>query len=588
MPSLTSGASIMGAGSGVSALVKSASTLQYDIEEANDEAAENAFANDHSDTGLQTYEAYLAPRITQLQTMGTGSAIVHAQTLEDDAQNAVKSNVTYNIQQENIQLMATGDSGTVAGYQQKMNVIAQEYSTIQSTDPTATDELSTLESEYYSASQSMQSAQQTAATAATSLANTSDAVNAADNEHVADTYADMIKDLNNEVENAGPAGTNTAIKNWLASPTGKSYIAGLQTMGVTIPKGAAPNYFDLVNGAVQAQIQAHTLSAQALAGSTDASAPYDIEEQTQEAYALQNGMTTTSTIAGDMSITDIETAAANPAMYVSEENADGTWTMKVSTITGYKTEGTTTDVNGNKVPNVVPIYSGQLSSSLSSAEAGQAPVKQLQKLGFTVLSESGGGYMVQANTNKTKSTAALPSYMQRLMSTKNNAFYVVPKADGTIQFTMPDKNGAPQIIQIATDSKGLTGAFNMTSGKPQAMGGEYGFDEAQNSLVNAAAITRAHQTAIVNTIKANATPPELQATQQKAITQLTTLNPKAAPTPATSIPKVAAPKIAPAPTPAPAKAAPTPSNTGSNVVERAATDVGHAAESVVSDIGKLF
>lgn len=587
MPSLTSGASITGAGSGVSALVKSAATLQSQLEEAEDDTMAQNFADDHSDAGLQAYEAYLTPRITQLQTGGTGADILRATTLVGDANDAVKDNVSFNVQTENMQLNESGIADTVAGYQQKMNVISQEYSTLQASNPGDIDTLTTLESQYYSASQSMQSAQQTAATAATTLANASAGVSAANNEHVADSYATMIKQLNNEVESAGPAGTNTAIKNFLASPTGVKYVAGLQKMGVKVPAGAAPNYFDIVNAGVQGQIQAHTLSAQALAGSTDASAPYDANQQSNDASNLSTGITTTSTVAGDMSIGDLATAAANPGMYVPEENTDGTWTMKISNIIGSKVEGTTTDVNNNTVPNVVPIYSGKLSSSLSSAEAGQPVVKQLTNLGFTVLNSTQGVYMVQANNTKTKINPALPSYLQHLMSQKNNAFPIIPMADGTLRFTMPDKNGAPQIIQLATDSKGLTGAFNMTSGKPQAMGGEYGFDEAQNTLISSAAITRAQNTALVSTIKANATPPELQATQQKTVADLTTINPKAEPTPATTVPKVAAPKAAPAPA-APVKAAPTPSNTGSNVAERAATDVGHAAEAVGSAIGSAI
>lgn len=561
-------------------LVKSAATLQNEEAEYNDEIAKINWDNSgYTDAAFQEYQTYLQGRVGTLTSDGTPTDLTKAAEMTQDIVTATHSNISYHIQQDNIQVMSQGDGGTASGYLSKMNVIGAQYQTAVSIgDTTLAD---SLESQYYSVSQSYQSALQTSATAATTLANAQDSTGAANNEHVATTLTDQLKQLNTALSEAGPNGTNTAIQNWMKS---SNVVATMKTLGVTVPGGAQPNYFDIVSGVTQAMANSHYQAYLALQGSTDASAPLDAQTYYQDAANLMGGVTKVSTMAGDMTLQDVQTASANPKMYVASENADGTWAYKQSSIVGYTTQGTTTNVNGQTVPNVVPEYSG----TLSKATANQSDVNSLQKLGFTVLTKSGSsisnGYQVEANTNK------LPTYLQKLMPSKNATFYVQAMANGSYQFVLPNSSGASQIISLATDGTGKTGAFDTTSGKPQAMGGEYGFDESANSMINSAAITQTRNAALQKQVATQAQAAQAQASAEKAAAAgKTTLAPLSkAPAPAPL--KAPAPAPLPAPKAAPnalQKAASAP-NTSGNVVERAATDVGHAVEGAIGAIGSLF
>jgi hypothetical protein len=482
----------VGTGS-ASSLVKSATTLQNDLNSYNDEVQKVTFENSgYTDSSTQAYLTYLNSRVSSLQSSGTVTDQTKAVELQQEMVTAQHSNISYHIQQENIQLMSQGDSGTVAGYQSKMSVIASQYNTAVSIgDTTLAD---SLESQYYSTSQSMQTAEQTAATAAQTLNNTAASTGAANNEHVATTLTDTLKELNNAMSEAGPNGANTAIQNWMKSSNITQTLTGL---GIKVPGGAAPNYFDIVSGVTQAIAQSHYLAAQAMQGSSDTSAPLDVQTYYNDYTNIMYGITKTDTLAGSMSLSDVQEAAANKNMYVASENGDGTWSYKISSITGYQTEGTTTNVNGQTVPNVVPEYSGLLSKTTADPKV-VSNTGPLAKLGFTVITQSGdsitNGYQVEASDK-------LPSYLQRLMPSKNATFYIQVNPKGNMQFVIPNSTGSDQIITLATDTKGLTGAFNVTNGKPQAIGGQYGFDESANTLISAATIVQTKNTALQNVLQ---------------------------------------------------------------------------------------
>lgn len=569
-----------------SSLIKSAATLTNEMDAYNDEVAKVTWDNSgYTDAAFATYTQYLQSRVTTLSASDTPTDQTKAVEMQQDLVTAQHSNISYHIQQANIQIMSQGDGGTAQGYQDKMNVVGAQYQTAVSIgDTTLAD---SLESQYYSLSQSYQNALTTAATASQTLSNASDSTNAANNEHVATTLQDQLKDLNNALSQAGPNGTQTAIQNWMKS---SNITQTMQTLGVTVPGGAQPNYFDLVNGITQAMANSHYQAYLALQGSTDASAPMDAQTYYQDSYALVNGITKVSTLAGDMTMQDVQTASANKNMYVASENADGTWGYKISDIVGYTTQGTTTNVNNQTVPNVVPVYSG----TLAKGTGNQSTINQLQKMGFNVVTKSSdsitNGYQVEATSN-------LPSYLKKLMPSKNASFYVQQMANGTYEFTIPNGTGAPQIISLATDNKNLTGAYNLTSGKPQAIGGQYGFDQSANSLINNAQVTASRNAALQKTIQNfNAqiptTPAAAAANAGAGAKTPSTVNPLKTVTPLT-IPTTKTPAAAPLPAPAPAKpnalqTASKATNTASNPVERAATDVGHAVEGALGAIGSLF
>ena len=534
MPSLTDNFKVGNASA--PSLIKSAATLQNELATYNDDAAKIAYENSgYTDDAYNTYTTYLQGRISTLSSSGTIPDLTKAQTMQQDLITATHSNISYHIQQANIQLMSSGDAGTAAGYQTKMNVIGQQYQTALSIgDTTLAD---SLESQYYSVSQSYQSALQTSATAATTLANAQASTNAANNEHVATTLSGEIKLLNNALAEAGPNGTNTAIKNWMKS---SNIQATMKSLGVNLPNGAQPNYFDIINGVTQAMATAHYNAYLALQGSSDASAPQDAQTEYTNSQNIMYGITKTPTLAGDMTLQDIQTAAANKNMYVASENPDGTWSYKVSNIVGYTTQGTTTNVNGQTVPNVVPVYSG----SLSKTTANSQTISQLQKMGFSMLTSSTGsvanGYQVQASKS-------LPTWLQKLLPSKNSTFYIQKMANGSMQFVVPNASGADQIISIATDSKGLTGGFNMTSGKPKSLGGEYGFDESANSIINSGAVVQARNAALQK---------QVAAAQALKLTSGGVDAPVKPLLAAPAAPKPVAPKPAPLPAPTP-QAAPT-------------------------------
>lgn len=555
-------------------LIKSAATLTNELDSYNDEEAKITFENSgYTDAAYQAYTSYLQGRVSTLSASDTVTDQTKAIGMQQDIVTATHSNISYHIQQANIQVMASDDGGTAQGYQTKMNVVGAQYQTaVAIGDTTLAD---SLESQYYSLSQSYQNA-------LTTSSNSADALSAANGEHTATTLEDSLKDLNDALGEAGPAGTNTAIKNWISS---SGIEKNLNAMGVQLPGGAAPNYFDIVSGITQAMANAHYNAATAMQGSSSEDAPMDVQTYYADYTNIMNGITSMPTLGGSMTLQAMQTAAANPNMYVASENADGTWSYKVSDIVGYTTKGTTTNVNNQVVPNVVPVYSGNLTKTYGN----QSTISKLQKMGFNVITTSSSsitnGYQVEAS-NK------LPSYLQKLMPSKNAAFYVQQMPNGTMQFVIPDSTGAPQIITLATDNKNLTGAFNTTTGKPTAVGGQYGFDESTNSLINAGEATQARTTALRNQINTVQAAKTAQAVAIKALAQgKPATAPIAKTPPPLALPKAPAPPLAKAAGPAAPnalqKAAEAP-NKSSNPVERVATDVGHAAEGVVGAIGSLF
>lgn len=575
MPSLTDNFNV----GNVSApsLIKSAATLTNEMNAFNDEEAKITWENSgYTDAAYQAYTSYLQGRITTLSASDTPTDQTKAIEMQQEIVTSTHSNISYHIQQANIQVMASDDGGTAAGYQTKMTVVGQQYQTAVSIgDTTLAD---SLESQYYSLSQSYQNALVTSATASQTLANASDSTNAANQEHVATTLQDELKDLNSALSEAGPNGTNTAIQNWMKS---SNITQTMQTLGVTLPAGSSPNYFDIVNGITQAMSNAHYQAYLALQGSTDASAPMDAQTYYQDSYALVNGITKVDTLAGSMSMSDVQTAAANKNMYVASENADGTWSYKVSDIEGYTTQGTTTNVNGQTVPNVVPVYSGVVAKGTGN----QSTINQLQKMGFSVITKSSdsitNGYQVEASKS-------LPGWLQKLMPSKNASFYVQQMANGSYQFVVPDSNGASQIISIATDSKGLTGGYNMTDGKPQAIGGQYGFDESANSIINNAQITQSRNAALQKQVSVASTAKSLITLNPNVVdkvpsTPATPTAPKAAPLPA--------PKAQPQPTPQPAPTV-VDKTVAPTVVDKSSTptvvDTGGAAKAPGGALGSMI
>lgn len=476
MPSLSAGLKL-GTGS-VSGLLKSAATLQREMATYQDDAAKIAYENSgHTDEAYQAYTNYLSGRIKTLQTAGTVSDQTKAQNMQQEIVTATHSNISYNIQQENIALMSQGDSGTVQGYQMKMQVLASQYQRAQAIGDTTL--AYTLESQYYSTSQSLQSAITAANSAATTLSKANQTAGA--------TYqGDIIKNLNGalsefeaQVKGMSINDMNAAVSAFVKDPQVQQ---ALSSLGVHIDPTSQPNYFDLVNG-VQGAIYNHTLLEAA------AKAPYDPQGAQDLQFTAQkmiDGTTKINTLAGSLTAQELQQAAQDPAMF-AYDNATGTF-QRTAAI-GYHYQS---DANGNSM--LVPTYSGETAGARNKTfflTPQQTQFMTNLGLNFSMnkAGTTGDGVQVQA-------TAQTPQWLRNILG-ENGMTQMYTGGNGQLVFKAPSSTGEGfSSYVLAADNKGLYGVLEQdANGAIINAGGNYGFNSAQ-AINNMTALSQATQSTL--------------------------------------------------------------------------------------------
>lgn len=485
-----------------SSLIKSATTLQNELATYEDDSQKIAFENSgYTDAAFTTYSNYLNSRISTLSSSGTVEDQIKAQTMQQEVVTATHSNISFHIQQDNIQLMSSGISGTAAGYYQKMQVLQGQYQTATSIgDTTLAD---SLMNQYYSASQSYQSALQTAADSAATLAST----NATTEKEVTTNLDGALKTLNDTVKAGG--NMNTAITSWVN--TNKTT---LNALGVVLPQNAAPNYWNIVNGVVGAKYTAYNLLS-SMYSSTD---PQASLTYSGDATSLFNGETTVSTLAGSLNAQQIAQAEVDPNMFTTNVT---TGKMEMNQKTGLQFAGSNQGQFKGSLENT---YSGDTTKTVFLSPA---QTNQMTKLGLeftesksapktaqaTTVDKSLGidnpqadksaGTSTETATNGVTATVTnkSPEWLRNLASqmtggaTGTNAslnLYVDQQIPGGYLEFGHAGAGSDEYYIIGSDGKGLTGGFAVTQGTDgslniQSMGGQYGFDQSsvQTTINNA-------------------------------------------------------------------------------------------------------
>lgn len=434
---------------GVSSLIKSASTLENEVNTYNDTAQSIQFENNPSDSSLNSYLSYLDNRITSLQSTGSITDATKAMNLSQTMTSAVSKNTSFNIQNQTIQVLSGNASNT-----DKYNYIVSAYQRAAGIGDVTLSQ--SLESQAYSLSQTIQYDAQQSQAAAKTLADT----NASGEQSVATSLTDSLKQLNNDVKNSGQRSMNSTLQAWVTANTGT-----LEKLGVKLPAGAQPNYFDLVNAVGGAIYNAHVLAYQAELPYNPSSAQTYMDQAT----ALREGITTLPTLAGDLSAQQVQGAATNNAEYAYDQSSGKLIQTKQTGFNGY-------DANGQPVPT----YSGDLKQTVFLTPQETTTMTKLG-LSFTDNTSgknagtAGNGVEVQASKNS-------PAWLQQVLGP--NGVSNIFTTDKGLVFEADGQEGGKAYYTLTTDSKGLVGLFqNDANGGVTALGGEYGFNTFEGASV---------------------------------------------------------------------------------------------------------
>lgn len=443
-----------------SSLIRSSASLQNEINSYNDSLAAYEYElSPKTAEDFAKYQDYLTGRINNLQSTGSVTDAQKALTLTRTLTSAVHSNVSSDIQRENIQVM----SGN-ASLQDKYSTIVSQYTRAMGIGDLALAQ--SLESQAYSVSQSIQYQAQQAAAAGKALSE----ANATAQGNIVTSLDDSIKQLNNDVKNLGVKDLNKVTQAWVKQNSG-----ALKSMGVIIPDGAQPNYFNLIEGVQAAKYNALVLKAQLQAPTNPSAA----QNTAYEAAFLKNGATKIPTLAGSLTLQEIQQAAQDPAMF-AYDNASGQY--KRTTQTGYQY------INGQVAPTYSGLVDQKKSDQIYFLNANQTA--NLVNLGLTFSAHdhkgtgasdpsglvTGSGVTVQLSENS-------PQWLRSLLGENGTTKAFTDKA-GNIQFEAPSSTGQGMSYYTLLTVGGLNGIFeHLPDGSTKLAGGNYGFDAGAASLL---------------------------------------------------------------------------------------------------------
>lgn len=533
----------------VSSLVKSANSLESELATFQDDEARISYENSaKTSADLQTYTSYLNGRIGTLQATGSVTDATKALNMQQTLVTATHENISADIQRENINLMSSGTSGTPQGYQQKMGVVADEYSRALGIGDDALAQ--SLMSQYYSLSQSQQQAVQTSIDAGNTLSRASSTAGATRESEIATNLTDFLKSFTGTAKNLSENELNADTANYAkqAGPT-------LKALGVNLG-GSQPNYWDLVSGVAGAIYNAKVLQAQA----ESATNPLESKTYAMEAQNYLTGSTKFDTLGGSLTVQEIQQAQQDPSMFAYDSDSG---TFKKTVQSGYQYM-TMTNADGSSGQVLVPKYSGYVSAKQANQITYLSPVQtiQMSKLGLD-FTENVSGKSV-ANTAQGRSgttgngvevqlTNNSPQWLKSILDQGGATnMYLGPsiggnfQGDGFLQFkgASPDGQGET-LYTVATDNKGLHGLYqNLPDGSFQLVGGDYGFDAPAVNLLMGQAQQQQHIVAVQTAQTQAKLQAQMSAAQQAALKVATVAPLHAAPAPASQIQKLQ-PTVAP-------------------------------------------
>lgn len=431
-----------------SSLVKSALTLTNELNTYNDTMQRVKFENDPTEANLQEYLSYLNGRIGVLQSTGSITNATKAVDLVQTMHSAVSKATSFQIQNESIQVLSGNGTDT-----SKLNYIGSAYQrAVAIGDMTLAQ---SLESQYYSLSQKIQYDAQQSASAAKTLAT----ANATAQGDIVSTLTESLKQLNNDIKNTGELGFNAVTAKWVDANR-----TALQSLGVVIPQGAQPNYFDLVNAVMGAQYNHDMLAAQ-YAAPYD---PYSAANYQAKAQNLLSGASTVHTLAGDLTAQEIQQASQDPSMLAYDYS---TGTYKKTAQTGYQY------INGQ----VAPTYSGNL-KQVVFINPNQVSLMQQLGLNFNINTmgankgEASNGVQVQLTDNS-------PEWLKSVLG-KNGITNFYTDQNGNLVFKGQGTNGNMAYYSLSGSANGTSGIFeHLPNGQLQLVGADAGFDPGAASLL---------------------------------------------------------------------------------------------------------
>lgn len=422
-----------------SSLIKSATSLatQMAVYEDNYQASVYA-ASAKDDASYGAYSDYLSSRIDVLRSSGSITDASKALSLSNSWRTATNSNISSTIQRENIQVMSGNATLT-----DKYNVVASEYARAASIGDMATAQ--SLESQAYSISQSIQYQAQQADAASKTLQEAAVSYQG----DVVDSLDNGLKELNSAAKNLSEADFNTYSQQFV-----KQNADAFQKIGVVLPDGAQPNYFDIVQGIVGAKYNALVLKAQAEAPINAVKAG----NYAQDASFLNDGTTTISTLGGNLTLGELKQAASDPTMFAYNQTSGK---YERTTQTGYQV------VDGQTLPT----YSGIVSSKAASQFYFLSPTEtaQLKSLGFNITAKLNSDGSVGTGITA-QYTGTGPDWVTKVFGKNGEAQFF--NQDGNLTFKV-----GSSFLTLGQDEKGLSGFLqHMPDGSIKGVGGAYGFD----------------------------------------------------------------------------------------------------------------
>lgn len=454
---------------GVSSLVKSASTLSNTLNTYNDTVARLTFENSAKTADdLTTYQTYLNSRIGSLESTGTLANATKALDMRQTLTSAIHSSASADIQRSTIAVL--DGNGTS---DDKLAAIGDAFQKLYAVGDLAAAQ--SYEQQYYSYSQTVQYQKQQAATALASAASASASATKSAITAAIDQNKQNITNANGAFTGTGPkfldSQTNTYLKTQ-ATATGAKANGSASIFAAIAGQVGMTNPGINVNNAGQRYAQGSYTQGSILDIYTQAIIldPTNAQKYKNEIDNYVMNGTTGISLPGseNKSITwaalqkTVFAGNSNNAPYAITRGAGNTWNVVKENISGYVFG---TDQNNQKV--LIPTYSMFTPSIDSKSQLGQ----MLQKEGINYKTNSDGDWTFQPTTQN--------GFLGRVFG--NYPVVGAVQHDGTIEFAGP----SGQLYKMTSDAKGLFGLQQLNQfGQVinNNVAGQYGFTPPKDAL----------------------------------------------------------------------------------------------------------
>jgi hypothetical protein len=295
-----------------------------------------------------------------------------------------------------------------------------------------------------------------------------------------DAVKSHVTDIFQVLKTNGDAALPGALKNF-AQGIGSVY---KQVTGTDLPKNATTSLGSAVQAYFNMEAAYNVQAAHALQNEDPAAAAKFAQFDGSgnlvggTAHDILTGKATVSLPGvGAMSLQQANQWALSDAsgspLYRTVTNADGTNSLKQNAITGYKM------VDGQSIP----VSNGNAGTAFGALQANnpngaKSILNTLQGLKVNVVSKS-GELTVQLTNEAIKNLHLGNSDLKA-----GDQVNLIPQSNGGLQFT---KNG--KIFSLALDSRNLVGVgMTDSTGKNSFIGGQYGFNQKMNTMINNATV----------------------------------------------------------------------------------------------------